>query len=98
MRLEGTLAQLLFLFGSSTSAFLSHGSITVRCLVSFINLPNLLYYIWMDIIWMVNVVFRKDTDGCDWDIAYSGIQVVQYSLSIAVEVHSISVTEYDFKL
>ena len=45
---------------------------------------------------MVNVVFRKDTDGCDWDIAYSGIQVVQYSLSIAVE--AVSVTEYDFKL
>ena len=39
----------------------------------------------MDIIWMVNVVFRKDTDGCDWDIAYSGIQVVQCSLFIAVK-------------
>ena len=39
----------------------------------------------MDIIWMVNGVFRKDTDGCDWDIAYSGIQVVQCSLFIAVK-------------
>ena len=51
----------------------------------------------MDIIWMVNVVFRKDTDGCDWDIAYSGIQVVQYSLFIAVEADkTVSVTEYDY--
>ena len=41
----------------------------------------------MDIIWMVNVVFRKDTDGCDWDIAYSGIQVVQCSLFIAVKAN-----------
>ena len=50
----------------------------------------------MDIIWMVNVVFRKDTDGCDWDIAYSGIQVVQFSLFIAVEADkTVSVTEYD---
>jgi len=48
MRLvHGALAHLLLLFVSSTSAFISHGSITVR----------------------------KDIDGCDWDIAYSGIQI-----------------------
>ena len=45
---------------------------------------------------MVNVVFRKDNDGCDWDIAYSGIQVVQCSLSRAVEADkAVSVMEYD---